>query len=109
MGDMPEDLDLGYSPAFLAATDFIKEVALGAAESSPDKVSEEVGLVPIANGVIIENLAAGQPIEQATRMGHGNVGAREVWSLMYMVRDILDLHGVGGQGVRQTGVPGKGA
>ena len=24
-GDMPDDLDLGYSPAFLAATDFIKD------------------------------------------------------------------------------------
>lgn len=23
--DMPDDLDLGYSPAFLAATDFIKD------------------------------------------------------------------------------------
>ena len=26
----------------------------------------------------------------------------EVWSLMYMVRDILDLHSVGGQGVRSS-------
>jgi len=26
----------------------------------------------------------------------------KVWSLMYMVRDILDLHGVGGQGVRAS-------
>ena len=24
-GDMPDELDLGYSPAFLAATDFIKD------------------------------------------------------------------------------------
>ncbi|CAJ1331156.1 unnamed protein product [Effrenium voratum] len=57
----------------------------------------QVGLVPIANGIIIDNLAAGQSIEQ-------------VWSLMYMVRDILDLHGVGGQGVREsTKFPGKGS
>ena len=98
-GDMPDDLDLGYSPAFLAATDFIKEVAMSTAEteSCPDKVSEEVGLVPIANGIIIDNLASGQNIEQ-------------VWSLMYMVRDILDLHGVGGQGVRASEEsPGKGS
>lgn len=27
VSDMPDDLDLGYSPAFLAATDFIKETA----------------------------------------------------------------------------------
>ncbi|CAJ1392756.1 unnamed protein product [Effrenium voratum] len=95
--DMPDDLDLGYSPAFLAATDFIKEVAMVADEPSPDKLSQEVGLVPIANGIIIDNLAAGQSIEQ-------------VWSLMYMVRDILDLHGVGGQGVREsTKFPGKGS
>ncbi|CAK9062152.1 unnamed protein product [Durusdinium trenchii] len=66
-------------------------------ESYPDKVSEEVGLVPIANGIIIDNLASGQNIEQ-------------VWSLMYMVRDILDLHGVGGQGVRASEeFPGKGS
>ena len=25
--DMPDDLDLGYSPAFLAATDFIKDLS----------------------------------------------------------------------------------
>ena len=28
--DMPDDLDLGYSPAFLAATDFIKDRKFGA-------------------------------------------------------------------------------
>ncbi|CAE7280070.1 pyrBI [Symbiodinium microadriaticum] len=87
--ELPDDLDLGYSPALMAATDFIKEVATSPDITSPERVSQEVGLVPIANGIVIENLAAGQPIEQ-------------VWSLMYMVRDILDLHHVGGQGVRMS-------
>jgi len=87
--ELPDDLDLGYSPALMAATDFIKEVATSPDITSPERVSQEVGLVPIANGIVIENLAAGQSIEQ-------------VWSLMYMVRDILDLHHVGGQGVRMS-------
>mmetsp|Transcript_61542 Transcript_61542/g.144190 ORF Transcript_61542/g.144190 Transcript_61542/m.144190 type:complete len:618 (-) Transcript_61542:275-2128(-) len=86
---MPPDLDLGFCPALMAATDFIKEVVRSPDIILTEKVSQEVGLVPIANGIVIENLAAGQSIEQ-------------VWSLMYMVRDILDLHHVGGQGVRMS-------
>jgi len=77
-------LDIGFQSALHAASDFIKEVEVDSklGESS----SEEVGLVPIQNGIIIKNVAAGQKIEN-------------VWEVMYMVRSILNLHDVGGQGV----------
>ena len=65
--------------------------------------------MPIANGIVIENLAAGQSIEQVRCCEGWSHPTRpfvlvplQVWSLMYMVRDILDLHHVGGQGVRTS-------
>lgn len=94
----PLDLDLGYKPsALLTSSDFIVEKHLSPSNKVKDKGSSEVGLMPISNGIVIENLAAGQSIEQ-------------VWNLMYMVRSILDLHHVGGQGVRLSEeFPGKGS
>eukprot|EP00933_Yihiella_yeosuensis_P062701 TRINITY_DN65683_c0_g1_i1.p1 TRINITY_DN65683_c0_g1~~TRINITY_DN65683_c0_g1_i1.p1 ORF type:complete len:621 (+),score=86.26 TRINITY_DN65683_c0_g1_i1:59-1864(+) len=80
-------LDLGYQSALYLSSDFIKEITVTG--KVLEKSSEEVGLMPISNGIIIENLAAGQSVEQ-------------VWSLMYMVRSILGLNGVGGQGVRPS-------
>jgi len=87
--DLPADLDLGFSSALYTSSDFICEEEISPKNQTREKGSEEVGLVPIEKGIIIENLAAGQDIDR-------------VWSLMYMVRDILDLHGVGGQGVRKS-------
>lgn len=54
--------------------------------------SAAVGLVPISNGVVIERLAQGQSVEK-------------IWGLMYMVRSILGLNSVGGQGVYR--LPGE--
>lgn len=66
------------------ASDFIKEIAVP--PDFLDSDSAEVGLVPLENGIIIENLAEGQIVEK-------------IWAMMYMVRSILGLTGVGGQGV----------
>lgn len=81
-------LDIKLAPsAIYTSPDFVQEVTLSS--KIRESTSEEVGLMPIQNGIIIENLAAGQSIEK-------------VWSLMYMVRSILRLEGVGGQGVRPS-------
>jgi len=66
------------------ATDFIKEIVRG--DKAKDSSSIEAGLVPLKNGIIIENLAEGQSVEK-------------IWGLMYMVRSILGLNDIGGQGV----------
>mmetsp|Transcript_88266 Transcript_88266/g.189477 ORF Transcript_88266/g.189477 Transcript_88266/m.189477 type:complete len:609 (-) Transcript_88266:51-1877(-) len=84
---------IGDSGLLADASDFIQEV-------SPDTGGEgdqsgQVGLVPIENGILIEHLAAGQSIER-------------IWGLMYMVRSIIGLDGVGGQGIRQlVGEPAR--
>lgn len=67
------------------AKDFIQEVKLPASLQQ-ESGSELAGLTPIRSGIVIHNLAKGQSIEQ-------------IWSLMYMVRSILGLQGLGGQGV----------
>lgn len=71
--------------------DFIEEKALairegGSGKDQDQSRSVESGLVPIENGIIIDHLAEGQAIEQ-------------IWGLMHMVRTVLSLHQVGGQGV----------
>lgn len=76
------------SSALLGASDFITEISLFD-DKVRDSGSEEVGLVPISQGIVIQNLADGQSIEH-------------IWSLMYMVRSILGLGGLGGQGVRRS-------
>jgi len=78
--------DCSYSPLSDAA-DFIKEIKLS--ETAKETSSLKVGLVPINNGIIIEQLAVGQSSEK-------------IWGLMYMVRSILGLNGMGGQGVRRS-------
>merc|ERR550525_1753967 len=64
--------------------DFIKELA-GNNEMN-DSSSRDVGLVPIKTGIIIKDLATGQSVDK-------------IWALMYMVRSILNLNSIGGQGV----------
>jgi aspartate carbamoyltransferase len=75
--------DFSSGPMVYGA-DFIKEIPL------TDRVkfsrSVESGLVPIENGIVIDHLAEGQSIEQ-------------IWGLMHMVRTVLSLHQLGGQGV----------
>merc|ERR1712039_404286 len=79
----------GYGNSAISdASDFIKEIAVPA--DFLDTESGEVGLVPLENGIIIENLAEGQSIEK-------------IWAMMYMVRSVLGLTGVGGQGVNGSG------
>eukprot|EP00932_Pfiesteria_piscicida_P011219 SRR837773.22333.p1 GENE.SRR837773.22333~~SRR837773.22333.p1 ORF type:complete len:472 (+),score=182.81 SRR837773.22333:3-1418(+) len=65
-------------------SDFVREVP----PSGGDSGSAEAGLVPLERGVVIERLAEGQSEEQ-------------IWGLMFMVRSILGLHGIGGQGVHR--------
>mmetsp|Transcript_91548 Transcript_91548/g.255759 ORF Transcript_91548/g.255759 Transcript_91548/m.255759 type:complete len:578 (+) Transcript_91548:75-1808(+) len=69
-----------------ASEDFVQEVAPSADTNASAGGSTEAGLVPIRNGIVIENLAEGQSEEQ-------------IWGVMHMVRSILGLHGAGGQGV----------
>merc|ERR1712190_111977 len=84
----------GYgNSAIRDASDFIKEIAVPA--DFLDTESGEVGLVPLENGIIIENLAEGQIVEK-------------IWAMMYMVRSILGLTGVGGQGVSGSGETASG-
>jgi len=64
--------------------DFIQEVE-GTNEMNDSSI-DDVGLVPIQTGIIIKNLATGQSVDK-------------IWALMYMVRSILDLNCIGGQGV----------
>lgn len=89
---MPEIAPL--EPPLLAdASDFIQEVSPEASEYQDQ--SGQVGLVPLENGIFIEHLAVGQNIER-------------IWGLMYMVRSIIGLHGVGGQGIhRLAGEPAR--
>eukprot|EP00928_Gymnodinium_smaydae_P046714 TRINITY_DN31137_c0_g1_i1.p1 TRINITY_DN31137_c0_g1~~TRINITY_DN31137_c0_g1_i1.p1 ORF type:complete len:616 (-),score=123.08 TRINITY_DN31137_c0_g1_i1:201-1922(-) len=68
------------------ATDFIKEVPI---DDQEDTFSKQAGLAPIANGILICQLAEGQSEEQ-------------IWALLYMVRSILGLNSVGGQGVSRS-------
>jgi len=81
--------DKSRSPLF-EAPDFIQEVT--PTDGECDNRSAEAGLMPIQRGIVIEGLAEGQSVEQ-------------IWGLMHMVRCILGLHGVGGQGVLRP--PGK--
>mmetsp|Transcript_90265 Transcript_90265/g.229533 ORF Transcript_90265/g.229533 Transcript_90265/m.229533 type:complete len:607 (+) Transcript_90265:119-1939(+) len=81
----PDDI-LKSSP-MKGALDFVREVA-PADQKAGDSGSAEAGLMPIQRGIVIERLAEGQSEEQ-------------IWGLMYMVRSILGLHGVGGQGVHR--------
>merc|ERR1712232_1416099 len=74
--------------AIFDASDFIKEISVPVDFLDGD--SAEVGLVPLENGIIIENLAEGQSVER-------------IWAMMYMVRSILGLTGVGGQGISGSG------
>jgi len=78
--------------SIMDATDFITEIAHDKAKESS---SDEVGLVPLNKGIIIENIAEGQSVEK-------------IWGLMYMVRSILVLSSLGGQGVyRSAADPGQ--
>merc|ERR1712224_464509 len=81
------EIDVDFSSAPMAyGGDFIKELPVTSKEKdSPSRIVES-GLVPIENGIIIDHLAEGQSIEQ-------------IWYLMHMVRTVLELHQVGGQGV----------
>mmetsp|Transcript_71198 Transcript_71198/g.189305 ORF Transcript_71198/g.189305 Transcript_71198/m.189305 type:complete len:571 (-) Transcript_71198:291-2003(-) len=85
---MPKARPPGSSPIRDAA-DFIVKVPH--TDHQDDQASSAVGLVPLANGIIIENLAEGQSVEQ-------------IWGLMNMVRSILGLTGIGGQGVYRSAV-----
>mmetsp|Transcript_102087 Transcript_102087/g.161077 ORF Transcript_102087/g.161077 Transcript_102087/m.161077 type:complete len:606 (+) Transcript_102087:53-1870(+) len=69
---------------FDLASDFAKEKP---AENAGDVQarSREIGLVPIASGVVIDRLAEGQNIDR-------------IWGLMYMVRSSLKIY-TGGQGI----------
>uniref|UniRef100_A0A7S4RF44 Aspartate carbamoyltransferase n=1 Tax=Alexandrium monilatum TaxID=311494 RepID=A0A7S4RF44_9DINO len=69
------------------AVDFITEVKRS--DEAEDSSSTEVGLVPLRSGIIIENLGAGQSVER-------------IWGLMHMVRGILGLGDIGGQGVYRS-------
>jgi len=64
--------------------DFIKE--LEGNNEMNDSSSRDVGLVPLKTGIIIKDLATGQSVDK-------------IWALMYMVRSILNLNSIGGQGV----------
>lgn len=78
----------------LLGVDFIKEIPMG--DDVMEKSSMPFGFMPIQNGIIIERLAEGQRVET-------------IWALMHMVRSILGLTGVGGQGVRREGDGPEGA
>lgn len=69
------------------AADFIKEIPLE--NPVADGRSPAVGLVPISNGIIIDQLAEGQTIEN-------------IWALMYMVRSVTGLNLPGGQGINRS-------
>lgn len=89
-----EELALGADATYdaLRAASFVKEVPVNT-ETSDGNSSEKVGLVPITAGIVINKLGEGQSTEK-------------IWALMYMVRSILGLNGVGGQGVhRADGTP----
>mmetsp|Transcript_35298 Transcript_35298/g.112303 ORF Transcript_35298/g.112303 Transcript_35298/m.112303 type:complete len:571 (+) Transcript_35298:126-1838(+) len=75
----------GASP-LIDAADFIQEAK---GEDHTKDSSSKVGLMPLQNGILIENLAEGQSVEK-------------IWGLMYMVRSILGLNSIGGQGVYQS-------
>jgi len=81
-------IDPGEPPLLADASDFIHEVSIEI-QRDPAGLSDQVGLVPIANGIFIEHLALGQSIER-------------IWGLMYMVRSIIGLHGIGGQGIHRS-------
>lgn len=71
--------------ALSAAKDFIQEVAW--TDKMPmDSISDVAGLVPISNGIAIKDIGKGEE-------------AQKIWSLMYMIRWVLSLNGVGGQGM----------
>merc|ERR1712070_1167323 len=76
-------LDPGSMPLVHGA-DFIREIQIK--DVVKESRSVEGGLMPMDNGIIIDHLAEGQSVEQ-------------IWSLMHMVRSILGLHQIGGQGV----------
>jgi len=71
----------------MLAADFIKEMPLENALA--DCRSSAVGLVPISNGIIIDQLAEGQSVEN-------------IWALMYMVRSVTGLNLPGGQGINTS-------
>merc|ERR1712232_378618 len=66
------------------AVDFVKEIPI---KESACKLGPHITSVgPMSDGIIIERLAEGQPIEQ-------------IWSLMYMVRYVVGLNRLGSMGV----------
>jgi len=71
------------------AWDFVEEMPI--VSDAPESGSEQVGLVPITCGMVIRDLAEGQSTEK-------------IWGVMYMVRAVLGLTNVGGQGVHQSPV-----
>mmetsp|Transcript_661 Transcript_661/g.1487 ORF Transcript_661/g.1487 Transcript_661/m.1487 type:complete len:609 (-) Transcript_661:188-2014(-) len=71
--------------ALSAAKDFIQEVAW-TDKQAMDSVSDVAGLVPISNGIAIKDIGKGEE-------------KKKIWSLMYMIRWVLSLNGVGGQGM----------
>lgn len=64
--------------------EFIAELSVP--DNVEEKSSERIGLRAIRQGMVIENIAKGQSIET-------------IWGAMYMVRSILGLTRIGGQGV----------
>lgn len=76
----------GTSP-LSAAGDFITEV-LG--KDQVDPFHEQVGLVPISNGIAIRDIGRGQEIPK-------------IWNLMYMIRWVMGLDDVGGHGIYSCG------
>lgn len=87
--DLPEPQSPMLGPeqpltALGAAKDFIREVEREGAVQEEDHQS--VGLGSIQKGIIIRNLAKGKSTDQ-------------IWTLMYVVRSVLGLSTVGGQGI----------
>jgi len=75
------------------AADFIKKIQIPD-EQKKEAGSVDAGLVPITNGAVIDHIAEGQAPDA-------------IWRLVYKVRTILQLNGVGGQGVFRTPVTDK--
>jgi aspartate carbamoyltransferase len=69
------------------AADFITEVPISIDPQLGQK--EAVGLAPIQNGIVIRDLALGKDVET-------------IWRLMYLVRSVLGLDSIGGQGVHRA-------
>lgn len=71
-------LDSPLAGPVASSVDFVQEIA--------GLDGDVEGLTPVHNGILVDGLAEGQDVER-------------IWGVLYMVRSVLGLHGIGSQGV----------